>query len=207
MDYTKLALDQNISRAAASIKERGIIVEVLDDRAAALSRLQELIPAGTGVSMAASVTLTEIGFEDILRSGANSWRNLKGELLAEKDLVKQAELRRLFSVPEYIVGSVQAVCETGEVVIVSQTGSQTAPYAFSAKNVIWVVGAQKIVPTLPDAMKRVREYCAARAEAKGVEKLGRAGMGLIGKVLIFENEVAYIGRSVRMLIVKEVLGY
>jgi hypothetical protein len=63
------------------------------------------------------------------------------------------------------------------------------------------------VAALPDAMKRVREYCAVGVEANGLEKLGRTGMGLIGKIFIFENEVAYICRSVRMLIVKETLGY
>ncbi len=206
MDYSKLASDSSVFLTAESLSRRGIITEVLNTKAEALTRLQALIPPGAGVSTAASMTLTEIGFEGLLKAGANSWVDLKARLMTEKDPAKRMETRRAFSSAEYIVGSVHAVVETGEVVVVSQTGSQVAPYAFSALNVIWVVGAQKIVPSLEDALRRVREYCSPAVEKIGIEKLGRPGMGTIGKILVFENELVYVGRKVRMLLVKEVLG-
>jgi hypothetical protein len=206
MDYSKLASDSSVFLTAESLNRRGIINEVLNTKAEALARLQALIPSGTGVSTAASMTLAEIGFEDLLKAGANSWVDLKAQLMTEKDPAKRMETRRAFSSAEYIVGSVHAVAQTGEVVVVSQTGSQVAPYAFSALNVIWVVGAQKIVPSLEDALRRVREYCSPAVEKIGIEKLGRPGMGTIGKILVFENELVYVGRKVRMLLVKETLG-
>lgn len=207
MDYSKPADEETIFLTAESLSRRGIETEVLNNKADALARLQTLIPAGSGISTAASVTLKEIGFEEMLRSGANSWKDLKSLMMTEKDPAKRMEMRRQFSAAEFVVGSVHAICETGEVVIASQTGSQLAPYVFAATNVIWVAGAQKIVESMDEAMIRVRKYCAEKVEQNGIEKLGRPGMGAIGKVLIFENEPAYVGRKVRMLLVKEALGY
>jgi hypothetical protein len=42
----------------------------------------------------------------------------------------------------------------GKVVAASASGSQLGPYVSGAGKVIWVVGSQKIVPTLDDAMRR-----------------------------------------------------
>lgn len=207
MDYSKPADEETIFLTAESLSRRGIETEVLNNKADALARLQSLIPAGSGISTAASVTLKEIGFEDMLKSGANSWKDLKSQMIMEKDPSRRMEMRRQFSSAEFVVGSVHAICETGEVVIASQTGSQLAPYAFASNNVIWVAGAQKIVESMDAAITRVRTYCAEKVERIGIEKLGRPGMGTIGKILIFENEPAYVGRKVRMLLVKEALGY
>ena len=78
--------------------------------------------------------------------------------MSEKDPVKQREQRIKTTGAEYFVGSVQAVAETGEVVVASATGSQIPAYAFNARNVVWVVGTQKIVPSLEEGLRRVREH-------------------------------------------------
>src|SRR5262249_11555407 len=52
------------------------------------------------------------------------------------------------SQPDYALGSGHAVTADGTLVIASASGSQLAPYAWGAANGIFVVGAQKLVPTL-----------------------------------------------------------
>lgn len=84
------------------------------------------------------------------------------------------------------LGSVHAIAETGEMVIASASGSQLPSYVFTSDNVIWVVGTQKIVPTLSDAMKRVREYTLPLEDAR-MKSEGFPG-NTIGKLLIFENQ-------------------
>ena len=123
-----------------------------------VSCVRELIPAGATVSTGASLTLKEIGFEDLLISGAHQWKNLKAEYLAEKDPARQQLLRRQSVLADCYLGSVHAVSETGEVVIASMTGSQVSPYAYAARSVIWIVGAQKITSSLEEGIRRVREY-------------------------------------------------
>jgi hypothetical protein len=189
-----------------AVSARGISVELVGTRQEALDRLKGLIPAGATLSTGASVTLREIGFEDLLISKAHPWRNLKDEILDEKDPARQALLRRQSTLADYFVGSVHASAETGELVIASATGSQISPYPYASSNVIWVAGTQKIAPTLADGMRRVREYIFPHEE-KRMRELTAGKMGtLMGKMLIFENETPMLGRKVVLILVKETVG-
>lgn len=206
-DFTSLASDDQVRKVMGIIPARGIQAELLDNKDAALARLRELIPAGAGISFGSSITLRQIGFEGLLVSGNHPWRNLKGEMLAEINPARQAELRRGLVLADYFLGSVHAITEKGELVIASNTGSQLPAYIFTARNVIWVAGTQKLVPTLEDGFRRIREHCAPRVEQQGLDETGRNGFGRIGKILVFENESPFLKRTVRLLLVKEVLGY
>ena len=57
-----------------------------------------------------------------------------------------------------LLGSVHAITEKGEILLASATGSQLGPAAAGAGMVIWVVGTQKLVRTLEDGYRRIREY-------------------------------------------------
>jgi hypothetical protein len=114
------------------------------------------------------------------------------------------ELRRSTSVVDYHIGSVNAVAQSGELVFASHGGSQIAGYAFTARHVIWVVGTQKIVPTLEDAFRRVREH-AHPLEDRRISRLEHPQRSRIGKWLIFESEWA-AGRAF-VILVREPLGF
>jgi len=206
MSYTTLPTSDSLQRTMDSVKARGITVELVDTKEAALARLQALIPPGAVVMTAGSVTLTQIGFDALLISGSHPWRNFKAELLAEKDPVKQSALRLQGITAEYFLGSVNAIAETGELVFASATGSQLPAYAFSSRNVIWVAGAQKITPTLEDALRRVREV-ALPMEDQRQKSFGNKNGSFIGRILIFEREPAYLRRNLVLILVNEVLGF
>jgi L-lactate utilization protein LutC len=206
MNYITLPAPDRLQRTIEAIKARGIMVELVETKEAALAKLQALIPAGAVVMTGASMTLTQIGFDALLMSGNHPWRNFKAGLLAEKDPVKQSALRLQGTLAEYFLGSVNAIAETGELVFVSATGSQLPAYAFSSRNVIWVAGAQKIVPTLDDALRRVREH-ALQLEDQRQKDAGNKGGSFIGRILIFEREPAYLRRKLVLILVNEVLGF
>ena len=88
---------------------------------------------------------------------------------------------------DHFIASVHAVAETGEVVIVSRTGSQLAGYVYSARNVVWIIGAQKITPNLETAIRRVREHTLPLKPAR-IRQAGSTDDSMIGKILIVENE-------------------
>jgi L-lactate utilization protein LutC len=69
------------------------------------------------------------------------------------------EIRQLCATPDVIVASVHAVTETGSLVIASGSGSRLPGMAGGAARAIWIVGAQKIVPDLDTALRRVEEHC------------------------------------------------
>jgi LUD domain len=204
--YTALADRGLLEKTIGAVGSRGIIAEFVETRSAALSRLKELIPAGATVMTGASATLREIGLEAELAGQNHTWNYLKSAILAEKDPAAQRGLRRSAALADFYLGSVQAIAETGEIVAASGSGSQIAPYAYSSAHIIWVVGGQKIVPSLEAALQRVREYCVPKVEemARG---MGRPELGVLGKVLIFEREMPYVSRSIHLILVNEALGF
>jgi hypothetical protein len=205
MDYTTLPTTDVLQKTMDALKSRGINPELVQTKEEALARLQILIPDGVTLMTGASVTLQQIDFEALLISGKHPWKNLKDQILAEKDPQMQRTLRKQGILADYFLGSVNALAQTGELVNASATGSQLPAYAYSSDHVIWVAGAQKIVPTLEDAIRRVRDYVVP-LEDKHMKSMGAPGTTL-GKILIFERESPFLKRSLTLLLVNEVLGF
>jgi hypothetical protein len=206
MEFDTPATKEVITTTIEALSARGITAEVVQTRPEALARLRALIPAGAAISTGASISLKEIGFEELLVSGSHPWKNLKAEYLAEKDPARQTLLRRQSTLADYYLGSVHAVSQTGEVVIASMTGSQISPYAYAARNVIWVVGAQKITPNLDEAVRRVREYVLPHEDKRLRDSTGGKMGSMIGKLLIFEREAAFLGRKISLIFVAQKTG-
>jgi L-lactate utilization protein LutC len=191
-----------VAKTIEALKARGISAELVADRPRALEAVKRLIPDGAEVMTGSSKTLEEIGFVDLLKSGARPWKNLKAAIQAETDPSRQMDLRRKAALSQYFLGSVHAVTESGEAIIVSGGGSQLAPYAYTAQKVIWVVGTQKIVPTLEEGLRRVREH-SLPLEDRRMKALGYPGSA-IGKILIVERERP--GR-IHTVFVSEAIGF
>lgn len=203
MSFTDLADQATIDKTLVGLKARNVQAEFVQTAAEAVEAIKKLIPNGASVMTGSSTTLNQIGFTDLLKDGQHPWNNLKNAIVAETDATKQSELRRQSSLAQYFLGSVHAVTSDGELLIASASGSQLGPYAFTADNVIWVVGAQKIVPTLDDAFKRVREHVFPLEDAR-MKSTGAPG-SVFGKWLIFEREV--MPRKIHLILVNEVLGF
>jgi hypothetical protein len=206
MDYGTLPEIEQVHRTVEAVNARGVHAELVETKEAALERIKALIPPGCVVMTGSSVTLQQIGFEEILISGDHPWRNFKDDLLAEKDPTKQAAMRRQGTLAEYYLGSVNALAETGEIVFASGSGSQLPAYAYTSRNVIWVAGAQKITPTLDDALRRVREYVLP-LEDERQKSLGNKAGSRINRLLIIEGEPAYLRRNVTLVLVNQILGF
>ena len=206
MAYDTLPAIERVQRTIDAVNVRGIQAELVETREAALERVQALIPPGCVVMTGASVTLKQIGFEEILISGNHPWRNFKADLLAEKDPVKQSAMRKQGALAEFYLGSVNALAETGELIFASGSGSQLPAYAYTSRNVIWVAGTQKITPTLEDAMRRVREYVLP-LEDQRQKSVGNKAGSRINKILIVEGEPEYLRRNVSLILVNQILGF
>jgi len=205
MDYTTLASDEQIAKTVAALTEHGLTTTVVENGAAALAKIKEMIPAGASVMNGASRTLEQIGFVDFLKSGTHGWNNLHEAILAEKDPAKQAQLRKQAVLSDYYLGSVHALTETGEFVVASNSGSQLPHIIFTSRNVILVVSTQKIVPALKEAFDRLEKQVVPLEDQRMRE---RHGVGTaISKLLVFKRESKFGGRNVQMILVKEKLGF
>lgn len=201
-DTTHLADDVVIQRTVAALCARNIATTVVADGAAAYAQLIQLVPEGAEVFPNTSETLDSIGYTAYMYQNPR-YRNLHDAMEAVHDPVQQRELRRLTTVAEYFIGSVQAIAETGELVIASSSGSQIGAYVYGAKYVILVAGTQKICPSLDDAIARVRGYTLERHD-QWLEAKGR-GPSPIGKLATIEKET--VPGRIRLILIKEPLGW
>jgi acyl-CoA hydrolase len=104
--------------------------------------------------------------------------------------------------PDYALGSVHAVTRDGTLVIASASGSQLASYVWGAAHVIFVVGAQKVVPTLEAAHQRIYEHSLILEDARAYAAYGQNSS--VGKVLEIHLEAP--GR-IHVVLIKQVVGF
>jgi L-lactate utilization protein LutB len=196
------ASDAQIERTLQALEANNIHAIVAENGAEAKKILMEIIPVGAEVFTSSSVTLNTLGItEEIDKSGRYDSVREKLALMDRK--TQNREMMKLGATPEYMIGSVHAVTETGQVIIASKTGSQLAGYVAGAAHVIWVVGTQKIVPTLEDGMKRVEDYTLPLESARAFKAYGIYSS--ISKLLIVNKE--FLPGRTTMILVKENLGF
>jgi acyl-CoA hydrolase len=104
--------------------------------------------------------------------------------------------------PDYALGSVHAVTSDGTLVIASASGSQLASYAWGAAAVIFVVGAQKLVPDLEAARERIVEHSLKLEDARAYAAYGQNSH--IGKVLEIHQEDP--GR-IHVVLIRQPVGF
>ncbi len=202
----ELASQETINKTMTALTERGHLPELVQTKEEALARIKELIPQGVSVQSGASRTLEEIGFIDLLKAGTHGWNNLKDAILAEKDPVKQAELRKHSVLSDFYLGSVHAVAETGEIVVASNSGSQLPHLVFTSPNMILVVGTQKITPDLNSSMARLKEVVFPLEDTR-MKSVGVEAGSYIAKTLIIDKEQPFMGRKSHIIFVNEKLGF
>lgn len=197
------ALRGRVERTFEALRKRGVEPRFAADRREALATVLAMIPTGSSVAHGTSTTLLEIGFVDRMKAPDSGYRYLNAEWTAENDAAKRARLRAKLSVAaDVYLGSVQAICETGEVIGADAGGSRQAFYTYGPPHVIWVAGMNKLVPTLEDGLRRVREV-ALPQEDQRIRSMGGQG-SRIGKLVIYEHETP--GR-IGLVLVAEDLGF
>jgi hypothetical protein len=200
--FTAPAPGPRLARAAAALTAHGFSAEILDDAAAARARVRGLIPAGASVFTASSETLRLSGIDaDINASGR--YQAVKPRALAMDRAAQADEFRRLLAVPDVIIGSVAAVTETGSLVAASGSGSQLPGYAGGAAQAIWVVGAQKVVPDLAAALRRVEKHALPLESARTTAAYGWPSA--VNRLLILNAEPTP-GRGT-VLLLREAIGF
>ncbi|GGN19247.1 LUD domain-containing protein [Streptomyces fuscichromogenes] len=192
----------SLDRAAEALSANGFTVRVVDTAADARRLVNEILPTDRAVFVSTSETLRNSGIaEDI--DGSGRFNSVRANQ-ADWDLrARYDEVRRTRSAPDVVVGSVHAVTEDGRLVTASASGSQLAPYASGAASAVWVVGAQKIVPDLETALRRIETYSYPKEDARAQQAYGQRSV--VAKVLITSREVVP-GRAT-VVLVREVIGF
>jgi hypothetical protein len=200
--FAESATAQRLERTAAALTAHGFTVAILGDAAAARTRIKDLIPEGASVFTGASETLRLSGIEEDINASGR-YQAIKPRVLAMDRATQMGEIRPLLASPDVVVGSVAAVTETGSLVAASGSGSQLPAYAGGAARRIWIVGAQKIVPDLSTALRRVEDHCLPLESARAQAVYGWPSA--VNHLLVLNAE-PYPGRST-VLLLREAIGF
>ena len=200
--FAEPATAERLERTAAALTAHGFTVEILDDAAAARTRIKDLIPEGASVFTAASETLRLSGIEEDI-NGSGRYDAVKTRGQGMDRATQLAEIWRLISTPDVIVGSVHAVTETGSLVIASASGSQLPGFAGGSLRAIWVVGAQKVVPDLSTALRRVEDHSLPLESERAMHAYGQPSA--VNRLLVLHAE-PQPGRGT-VLLLREAIGF
>ena len=205
MNYDQIASDEIITKTIEGLKGKNFNPVLVNSKEEALAKIKELIPARVSIMNGSSVTLEEIGFMQYLKDGKHGWNDLHANILAENDATKRGELRKQSVLADFYLGSVHALAENGEMIVASNSGSQLPHLVFTSKNIILVVGAQKIVPDLTEGMKRLENYVVPLEDDRMMKAYKAHTTN--NKTLIIHGENPASGRVFHVIIVKEKLGF
>ena len=200
--FSELADDQIISATIQALKNNNIEAVVVENAGKAKEKVLEILPEGAEVMNMSSVTLETLGLDkEINESGR--YDAVKPKLAKMDRETQSEEMQKLGSAQVWAVGSVQAITESGQVIIASNTGSQLPAYAYGSAHVIWVVGTQKIVKNLDEGMKRIYDFVLP-LETEHMQNLYKMNSN-VSKLLIINKE--FIAGRLTVIFVKEKLGF
>jgi len=201
-EFTKLASDEQIARVAKALELNGMKVLVAENGEEARKLVLDLIPQGAEIYTNQSKTIDKLGLR-VEFDESDRYNAVRPKVMSLDRKTQGDEIRKLRSSPDYIIGSIQAITEIGQVMTSSFGGSQLAPYAYGSAKVIWIVGTQKLVKDLAEGFRRIEEYSYPLEDARLLELLGIHSA--VGKTLIINREV--VPGRITIVLVKEELGY
>ena len=199
--FATLPDDKTLNATVIALEEHGFSVEVANDFDAARAAVLARIPAGSSVMTNTSVTLQETGIADAINNGG-PFESARNKMFALDFATQAQEMKAIGGQPDYALGSVHAISRDGTLVIASASGRQLASYAWGAANVIFVVGAQKLVPDLETARERIYSHSLKLEDARAYAAYGQNS--LVGKILEIHQEPP--GR-IHVVLIRQVVGF
>ncbi len=143
-------------RVVEALKRRHFDAYYCSTKEQALEQALALIPEGVTVSWGGSATIDEIGLKDAVKSGNYE--------VIDRDAANTPEerwetMRQSLLCHTYLM-SANAVSEDGQLFNIDGNGNRVAAMTFGPYNVVVVVGINKIVKTVEDAVSRARNTAA-----------------------------------------------
>lgn len=201
-------MNELIPTVAAALEKRGFTVRRAATKEEAARIVLSLIPAGASVGAGGSMTIRELGLAEPLQAAGHPvhWHWL-GEGPAAFPAARAADV--------YLC-SANAVTRDGQLVNIDGTGNRVAAMIHGPKQVIAVVGANKLVDGgYPAALARIkRDACPPNARRLGLPfPCGTTGRcdpsacngGMCNVITIQEHPTGK--RPYTVVLVDEALGY
>ena len=139
-----------------NLKSRQMEGHYVQTKEEALALALELIPEGSSISWGGSMSIKAIGLPEALHKG--NYNVLDRDLCATPE--EKAEMMHQALNCDYFLASCNAISEDGILVNIDGNANRVAAFAFGPKNVLLIVGMNKVVKSEEDAMSRARNEAA-----------------------------------------------
>lgn len=144
-----------IAKTKANLEKNNISVFTVEKASQIPEIVKSLIKKGEVISCGGSVSLAESGVMDLLKCGDYKFIDR-----TQYDDVRQAYLES-FDADTYF-SSANALTEDGEIINVDGRCNRVAALLYGPKQVVYVIGANKIVPDIMSGFKRIKEIAAPK---------------------------------------------
>jgi len=148
---------QDIQKLITALAKRNIPAFYVEKGQEALKTVLSMIPEGSTVGFGDSLTLRQIGVVDALETGnyvfLNPWK--PGNSAEDSMRAK----RQAFMADVFVTGT-NALTMDGKIVNIDGHGNRVAAMLFGPAKVILVVGINKIVKDVDEALDRIKNIAA-----------------------------------------------
>lgn len=150
-------IHMRIKRTMENLKKNNIDSVFVPSGKEAVALLGTLLVPGQSIGVGGSVTLNQIGAFDVIRDPKYKFVDRYEKGLSPEESLKR---RRDCVNTDTFISSTNAITETGVLYNVDGSGTRACAFLFGPKRVIVIAGYNKIVPTVEDAIVRVKTVCA-----------------------------------------------
>ena len=208
-EATKLRA-QTIIKGLEKRNMEGVFCETKED---ALAKALSYIEEGSSVTWGGSMSISEIGLMDAVKNG-------NYEIIDRSVAKNYDEQREIFSkavLADYYLMSSNAITLDGELINIDGTGNRVACLTYGPKNVIMIVGMNKVVNDVEDGIKRVRNFASPPNTLRlGLKTpcsmTGRCGdcygdTCICSQIVVTRRQSAAMRGLIKIIIVGESLGF
>ncbi len=213
-------MNERIEKTMKNLEKNNMNAYYVDTKEEVIPLIEKIVEEGSSVAVGGSVSLNEAGVFEHLRSGRYNFIDRYAPGLTTDEIYDV--FVKSMGVDAYFC-STNAVTENGELYNVDGNANRISAIAFGPKKVVVIVGVNKIVKDIDEAIKRVKTvaapknavrlscktFCAIKGHCVDME--GGIGKGcdsperLCRHYLVSEKQ-KYVGR-INVIFVNETLGY
>ena len=147
----------DIQNVLNNLTTRGFEPFYFENRQDAIDKIVSLVGEPTTIGFGGSMTIHELNVMDILEEKGHKIYSHSKVSPEERDHVYQ-----LAQSAKFYISSTNALTEQGEFVNIDGAANRVTTFTFGVKNVIFVLGTNKIVPSVTKAIDRIRNYAAPK---------------------------------------------
>lgn len=147
----------DLKKTKENLEQKGFQVSVFDTAAEAVAYLGREIEGKT-VGMGGSTTIDQIQlYEELASHNQVFWHwRLKDTDLSEKEIYTASQTADIY------ISSANGVSETGEIINIDGFGNRISACLYGHEKVYYVIGSNKIAPSMEEAINRARNVAAPK---------------------------------------------